>query len=100
MKLAVCTLLMAVITAVIAQDLKSKDSSPLKAEDKVDFLLVQRDWISIQNQYQTSFKKEPAVVAYESKLVVMQKSCQDAKLRFDEQKVSCIAVPDPPKSSK
>jgi hypothetical protein len=102
MKMIVCLLTLSVILR--GQDPKVKaENKPvpvLSDKDKVDFLLVQRDWMAVQKQYEDAFKREPKVVEYEAKGQVLAKKCQEGGAQFNAQKVACELPPDKPASTK
>jgi len=63
--------------------------------ERAEFLLLQRDWIAIQRQYDDAFKREPSVVKYNAETESFQKMCQDAGMQFDLKTVQCQDIPKP-----
>lgn len=59
-------------------------------KDRASFLLVQRDWLTTQRQYEDAFKKEPVVAKYDSKAQELAKICQGAGYQFDAKDVQCV----------
>ena len=82
-------------------DTKSKVQVPaIPDKDRADFLLIQRDWMTTQKNYEDAFKREPIVTSLESKAKALAAICQDAGATFDPSKVQCVETPLKPEQVK
>jgi len=99
MRLLIPVLLLAGL--LVAQDKKPAPGGAgtvptLADKDRADFLLIQRDWMATQKQYEDAFKREPIVGKYEAAIQKLNKECSDGGGQFNPQMVVCDhAVPKP-----
>jgi hypothetical protein len=85
------------VTGLLLMALKAADTAKaptLTDADRANFLLVQRDWINLQKNYEDAFKKEPVFVAFETQMKHMQEVCGTSQ--FNQKTVQCEVPPPPP----
>jgi hypothetical protein len=87
------TLLLTFVSACALCALSGSEKPSISDKDRADFLLSQRDWMSIQKTYEEAFNKEPAVVSFQAKAAQLQKTC--GALQFDMKTVQCVEPPKP-----
>jgi hypothetical protein len=80
--------------AKVAPNVHAAKTLPTVADkDRAEFLLVQRDWLTLQRRYEEAFKKEPVAAKYESASQALAKTCADGGAQFNAETVQCVAAP-------
>jgi hypothetical protein len=103
MRYIIATLLLSIGLLYGQAKPEAKDPPKLPAiqdKDRADFLLVQRDFLGVQKQYEDAFKNEPKVAQFNASLQKLQKECSDGGGQLDLQTVQCTAKPAPPAPEK